>query len=1035
MSIYSKAVQKPITTALIFVAIAIVGLFSFTRLSVDLMPDAETTDIMVLTNYNGASAEDIEMNISKVLENSLNRVDNLKHLTSKSQENLSIITLSFNAGTDIAEATNETRDKIDAVRTYLPDGASNPIIFKFGMKDIPVAILSVESKESSEGLQKILDNLVINPIARINGVGSVNTVGASERVIHVYCSNNKLEAYGLSLPQIAQIISLENKNIPAGQISVGTKSSSLRVQGEFRDPQDLRDIILSSHTGARVYLGDVAEIVDGSQEREQECYTNGKRGAMLMIKKQAGANAVAVSKEIQDLLPQIEKTLPKDIKIKYLIDTSSFIVNTLNNLGNTIAVTFIIVMLIVYIFLARRSATFIIVLTIPVSLIGAFIYLLVSDNTLNVISLSSLSIAIGMVVDDAIVVLENITQHIERGSLPKQAAVHATNEVGISVVASTLTMLAVFLPLTVVKGSVGIFFHQLGWIVSIVMIVSTLAALSLTPMLSSQLLKRTAKPKKTWKALRGFHNFLTQLEVKYAQSLAWSLKHRKTVIFGSIGLFILSTLLLPFVKKEFMAQGDSSFLMSKIELPIGTQVSETKAFGLMIENRLRQELKEIKIISLTVGETSNTTSNAMGSMNGTNGISYYISLVKPSERSLSQNEVAEKIRAIYAEYPEIYKSSVSSGTGNPNADNSDVSISIFGHNFNETDLIAKELKDKLIQEPACSEINLSRKPYTPEYRFIFDRKKLADNGLNISSASSALKMAVNGMTVSFYREDGDEHNIRLSLRKEDRKDLEDILKMQIPTQSGFVALSELGSIKESYTPPNIDRRDRSRVINIALTVANGYALSDLSQAVQKALNEVKFPSDISYKLGGSFEKQQETFGDLSLLLILIIILVYIVMAAQFESLSVPFVIMFSVPFAFTGVFLGLFITRIPMGTMAFIGLIMLVGIVVKNGIVLIDYIQLCRGRGMSISLSIVQSGQSRLRPVLMTTLTTVLGMVPMALGIGQGAETWQSMGVSVAFGLAVSTLITLILIPTIYASVEGFRFKKNRKLKAIGTKA
>ncbi len=1032
MSIYSKAVRKPITTALIFVAIAIVGLFSYTRLSLELMPNIETTDIFVVTSYNGASAEDIEMNVTKLLENSLNSVDNLKHINSKSKDNLSTITLSFNAGTDIAEATNETRDKLDAVRNFLPEGAENPVIFKFGMKDIPVAILSVEAKENSAGLEKILDNTLVNALARIDGVGSVNVVGAAKRVIQVYCDRAKLEGYGLSLGQIAQVISQENRNIPAGQIDIGSKTSSLRVQGEFTNPNELKKVILFSSNGQRVYLGDVARVEDSVEELQQECYTNGLRGATIMIKKQSGTNAVAISQKIKELLPKIQEDLPKDVKVKYLIDTSSFITGTLNNLGNIIAITFIVVMIIVYIFLARRSATFIIVLTIPVSLIGAFIYLLVSDNSLNVISLSSLSIAIGMVVDDAIVVLENITAHIERGSLPKQAAVHATNEVGISVVASTLTMLAVFLPLTMVTGQVGLFFRQLGWIVSIVMIVSTLAALSLTPMLSSQMLTKRREGHKHFILIAYFHRFLAYLERRYTQTLSWSLKHRKAVVGIAFVFFLSSMLLLPFVKKEFMPKEDNSFLAAKVELPVGMQVAEAKAFALSLEERLRRELPEIKISSTIVGQTSSSSSSTMGSQNTTNAIDYFFGLVKPYERSLSQEELADKIRAIIKSYPNVTALTVNEGKGNPNADNSDVAVNIFGHEFDKTDKIVKDLKAKFAEIPACAEIAISRKEYTPEYRFVFDRQKLADNGLNLSTAGTILKQAINGVVVSRYREAGQEYDIRLSLAQEDRRSLQDILKIQIPTPSGaFIYLSDLGSIQESYSPPSIERRDRSRVVTLSLTVKSGYALSDLVSKVERIMDSEPLPSDISYSLTGTYEKQKDTFGDLSLLLLLIIFLVYIVMAAQFESLSVPFVIMFSVPFAFTGVFFGLLITQIPMSSMAFVGLIMLVGIVVKNGIVLIDYIQLCRERGQGITLAILSSGQSRLRPVLMTTMTTVFGMIPMALGIGEGANTWQSMGVAVAFGLSVSTLVTLVLIPTIYASVEGFRMKKNRKVKII----
>ncbi len=1032
MSIYKRAVQKPITTALIFVAIAIIGLFSYTRLSVELMPDIQTTDIIVITSYKGASAEDIELNVTKLLENSLNSVDKLKHITSKSSENVSLITLSFNAGADIAEATNEVRDKLDAVRNYLPEGVENPIIFKFGMKDIPVAMLTVESKESASGLNKILDTKVVNSLARIDGVGSVNLMGASQRTIQVYCEQSKLQAYGLTLGQIAQAIARDNRNIPAGSISVGSKNSSLRIQGEFSSVEDIRDVVLYAEGGKHIYLRDVCRIVDGAEEKQQESYTNGRKGALIMVKKQSGANAVAVSEEIARQLPMIQKELPKDIKVNYLIDTSDFIVNTLNNLGQTIAITFIIVMLIVYIFLVRYSATFIIVLTIPVSLIGAFIYLMMSGNSLNIISLSSLSIAIGMVVDDAIVVLENISSHISRGSLPKQAAVHATNEVGLSVVASTLTMLAVFLPLTMVTGSIGLLFRQLGWIVSIVMIISTVAALSLTPMLSSVMLKRERKERKKSLFIRKFHQFLDTLDSYYCRSLAWCLGHRKVTILISLLLFASSLLLLPLIKTEYMKQGDNSFLSVEVELPVGVQLDEARDFGLKLDRELRAEIEEIRIVSMSLGQASANNMMAMVRGSGTNIINFYFGLLPPSERDLDQKAVADKIRSFLKKYPEIVKSKVSNGGGDPNANGSDVLINLYGYDFQKTQELANGLTNKFKEIPACAEIVNSRKDYMPEYQFVFDRDKLADKGLSLSVAGQQLKNAVNGMVVSRYREDGQEYDIRLSLLPEDRTNLEDVLKIQIASPYGYqVNLSKLGHLEASSTPPTIDRRDRSRVLSLGLSLKSGYALSDLAKEVEAIMEKESLPQDMSYSIGGTYEQKKESFRDLSLLFVLIILLVFIIMAAQFESLSVPMVIMFSVPFAVTGVFLGLLLTQIALGSMAFVGLIMLVGIVVKNGIVLIDYIQLCRERGQSISRAILNSGRSRLRPVLMTTLTTVLGMLPMSLGLGEGGAIWQSMGVALASGLSFSTLITLFLIPTIYASVEGFRIKKNRKLRTL----
>ena len=460
MSLYQSAVKKPITTALIFVGIAIFGIFSLIQIPINLYPDIDTNTIMVMTTYSGASAQDIENNVTKPLENTLNSVSNLKDMTSKSKENVSIITLEFEYGIDIDVATNDVRDKLDMVTSSLPDEADTPIIFKFGADDIPILLLSVTADESTNGLNKILDDKVANPLARIAGVGTVSISGAPTREIKVYCDPYKLEAYNLTIETIAQIIGQENKNTPAGSIDIGSNTYSMRVQHEFTDASQMNDLVVGHQGDKVIYLKDVATVEDGLEERSQETYNNGHKGGMIIIQKQSGANSVNISKKVKAKLPEIQESLPSDVKLGIIVDTSDNILNTIDSLKETIFITFILVMLVVFVFLGRWRATFIIVLTIPISLLASLIYLFATGNTLNIISLSSLSIAIGMVVDDAIVVLENVTTHIERGSRPKQAAVYATNEVAISVIASTLTMLAVFMPLTMIKGIAGIMFRQ-----------------------------------------------------------------------------------------------------------------------------------------------------------------------------------------------------------------------------------------------------------------------------------------------------------------------------------------------------------------------------------------------------------------------------------------------------------------------------------------------------------------------------------------------------------------------------------------------
>ena len=489
MSIFRSAVNKPVTTFLIFLAFAILGVFSLTRLPIDFFPDIESNTIMVMSAYPGASAEDVENNLTKVLENALNGVADLKDLNSQSKENLSFLTLTFKYGIDIESATNDVRDKLDMVNSNLPDGASTPVIFKFSADDMPILILSATARQSVSAMDKILDDRVATPLARVSGVGTVSIAGAPKREIQVYCDPTKLNAYGLSIGTIAGVISAENRNIPSGSIDIGSETYNLRVKKEFQDPSELLDLVVGhSASGGNVYLRDVARVNDGLEEKSQESYTNGVRGAQIIIQKQSGYNTVQVIRDVKKAMKNIEKTLPSDFSFVTVMDSSDHIINTINSLKETILITFLVVMLVVYVFLGRWRGTLIVVLSIPIALLASLMYLLATGNSLNIISMSALSIAIGMVVDDAIVVLENVTTHLERGEKPKEAAVHGTSEVGISVIASTLTMLCVFIPLTMISGMAGVMFKQLGWIVSIIMIVSTTAALTLVPMMCSVLL-------------------------------------------------------------------------------------------------------------------------------------------------------------------------------------------------------------------------------------------------------------------------------------------------------------------------------------------------------------------------------------------------------------------------------------------------------------------------------------------------------------------------------------------------------------------
>ncbi len=1037
MSLYASAVKRPIMTTLCFVAVAILGLFSLSTLPIDLYPDVETNTIMVMTTYQGASAQDIEQNVTRPLENALNAVNDLKHITSKSRENISLITLEFEYGKDIDVLTNDVRDKLDMVNSALPDNSETPIIFKFSSDMVPIVMLSVQADESMPGLYKILDDGVVNPLARISGVGSVSISGAPKREIHVYVDPHRLEAYNLSIETISQIIAAENRNIPGGSFDIGSDTYSLRVQGEFTSADQMKKIVVGSRDGRNIYLSDVARVDDSLEERAQETFNDGRRGAMIVIQKQSGANSVEISDQVLKMLPSLQRRLPSDVKLDIIVDTSDNIRNTIDSLVETVLYALLFVIIVVFAFLGRWRATLIITITIPISLIASFIYLALTGNSLNIVSLSALSISIGMVVDDAIVVLENVTTHIERGADPKQAAINGTNEVAVSVVASTLTLIAVFFPLTLVTGMTGVLFRQLGWMVTIMMIISTVCALSLTPMLCSQLLRKDNKHGKIYTLLFSpVNRGLDAFDNGYGRLLGKVVSHKTVTVLVCIGIFIGSLWLVRRVGTEFFPTADDGRLRVNLELPIGTRVEIAKETTARLAKEWRDKYPEIKVLNYTTGQASSD--NVFGSLsdNGSHIVSMNVRLSDPGDRERKITEIAAMMRKDLEHYPEFSKYQVNVGGMGGMGGQSTIDYEIYGYDFAETDSVAQRLVRVLRGIKGAADVRVSRSDYQPEYQVDFDREKLAMYGLNLQTAATYLRNRINGALSSQFREDGEEYDIKVMYAPEHRASLEDIENILLYSPQGnSVRVKDVGKVVERFTPPTIERKDRERIITVS-TVADGVPMSRIVDESQKAIDNMDIPVGINIQLAGSYEDQQDSFRDLLTLALLVIILVYIVMAAQFESYTYPGIIMTSLLFAFSGVFIMLYITGHNLNVMSLIGAIMLIGIVVKNGIVLIDYISLNRERGMSIRRAVIDGGRSRLRPVVMTTLTTILGMVPMAVGTGQGSEMWRPMGVAVIGGLTFSTILTLLFVPTLYCIFAYVGVKnQRRKLRKAKAKA
>lgn len=1032
MKPYETAVKNPVGTALIFIGVVLIGLMFYRQLPIDLYPNIDMNIVSVMTSYSGAGAEDVEANVTRPLEDALNSTEKLKEITSQSKDGISIIILEFEYGTNMDEVMNDVRDKVSMISGYLPDGTEDPMILKFSSDMIPVVILSATARESSAALYKILDEQVANPLNRISGVGTVSVSGAPEREVQVNVIPQKLEAYNLSVEQIAQVIAAENVNVPAGNIDIGSQTYMLRLEGQFSNSDQLNNIIVGSSLGKPIYLRDVATVSDTLESRIQESYTNGERSATIVVQKQSGANSVQIADAVKAELTVLQKNLPPDIKLVTVMDTSDYIKVSINSLLETIILALIIVGIIVLLFLGRWRATIIVMVTIPISLIGSFIYLYLTGNTINIISLSALSITIGMVVDDAIVVLENITSHIERGSRPKQAAIYGTEEVSLSVIASTLTIIAVFLPMTMVGGFVGVMFKQLGWMVTIIISLSLIIALTLTPMMSSGMLRATKDI-----TMNGFDRWYSQrilplldaIDNLYARLVNQVARRRKTTLVTIILIFLVSVVISALtLKTEFMPASDNNSIAITVEMPTGTRMELARETGHRFAEQMKGKYPEIEIISFSVGAASEDNTWAAMQDNASNIITYRIRLTEAKNRKKSIYDVSDEMRQDLAAMPEVRRFKVQPGGGVMGmTGGSNVELEIYGYDLLLTSRVAEELQARMEEVKGLRDITISRKDYRLEYQVQFDREKLALNGLSMSTAAGAIRNRINGLVLSRYREEGEEYDIRVRFDEKYRESIEDIENILIYNPMGVgVRIRDLGTVVETSTLPQIDRQDRQRIVKVSGTIY-GRALSEVVADVNSVLDSYDLPSGVQIEIGGSMEEQQESFSQLGLLLILVSLLVYIVLASQFESLTYPFMIILTVPFAFTGSILLLSLSGEPLGIMGFVGLIMLVGMVVKNAIVLIDYINLNRERGMSIITAVVHGGRSRLRPVLMTTLTTILGMVPLAIGTGQGSEMWKALGISIIGGMTFSTIITLVLIPALYSIMAGNGVRRRRR--------
>lgn len=1030
MAIYKTAIEKPVTTALIFVAVIVIGVFSFLRLPIDQFPEMDPPYITVMTTYPGASASEMETNVTKIMENALTSVDHLKHITSQSKDNLSMVVLQLEWGSNMDEAVNDVRSFVDMTKNNLPDNCGTPMIFKLSTSSMPVAQYSITADETYAGLDKILNDEVIPQLNQIDGIGNLSLSGAPDRYVYVNIDQQKLDAYGISLEQVGNVVAANNLNLSSGTVKMPQEQYQMQVRSEYIESSEIANLMVTmTPQGQQVFIRDIATVKDTIKDLSLDEKTNGREAVRLIIAKQTGANTVQVCRDVRKELAKIQKQLPTDVKIEKIYDSSENIQNSINSLEESILYALLFVVLVVLFFLGKWRATIIIGITIPIALIVAFIYLGLADSSLNIISLSSLTIAIGMVVDDAIVVLENITRHVERGENPREAAIYATNEVWVSVIATTLVLVAVFVPLTMLNGMAGIMFHELGWIVTVVCCTSTVVAISLTPMLCSKLLKARKvhvdengdliddeASEKTWYD-KTVVKFLDRVDALYARSLSWCLSHKALTLTILLVFFGLS--LLPAITgkigTDFMQQQDNGRLSVTVKLQRGTRIEETLKTARTLERRFVELVPYIELINTSAGSNDDATIAAMFSSTMNNKIGMTVRVPKKWYRKETIWEIAETLRQEMAQYPEIIEYQCNVSGGGPGGGNNTVDVEIYGYDFDKTSQLAEQTRYLCSQLEGARDVNISREDDRPDIKITVDKEKASRLGLSSATISTYLRNRVTGMSCGYLKDDGSEYDIVVRLEEDDRNSISDIMDLSIPTATGkSVKLSEIAAVGEYWAPPTIERKSRQRIVTVKVTPYNT-SLGELAQEIEtKVIPQLDVPVGYSTHIGGNYEDQQDMFGDMALLAALIILLVYIVMASQFESLRMPAIIMFTVPFALSGVIIALWITHRSLDMIGALGLVLLVGIVVKNGIVLVDYINLMRERGYELNTAIAMSGQSRIRPVLMTAFTTILGMVPMAVSNGEGAEMWQPLGIVVIGGLTVSTFLTLYVVPVLY---------------------
>lgn len=1018
MNLSSLSVKRPVTTIMFVLIIILLGFVSLSKLPIDLYPKIEIPVAIVSTQYSNVAPEEIENLVTRPIEEAVGTIENIDTIQSITSEGSSIVVVQFKFGTDMNFAALKMREKVDMVKGFLPDDASDPMVMQID----PNAQAIMQIAVSGADIPIIQDyaNSVMKPaLERLQGVASVDIAGGYDSYVSIKVQPEKLSGYGLTLDTLSQSLALENINLPAGSIKNGTQELNLRTVGEFESLRDIKQIPINLPTGATIKLEDIADVSLTNKDISSISKVNGEAAVSISVQKQSGTNTVLVANEIREVIDDFKHHSKYDIKI--IFDSSTYIKEAIAQVANSGLVGGILAIFVLLIFLRNIRSTIIIGLTIPISIISTFILIYFNDITLNMMTLGGLALGIGMLVDNSVVVLENIYRYAQDGYSKKEAAILGSKEVAMAVTASTLTTVAVFLPIAFVDGIASIMFKELALTITFSLASSLVMSLTLIPMLASKILKvDDMQGKHHVNKIKLFGILLDKtdaiyfaLETKYKDLLYWSLKHRKSVIIFTITIFIASIFSVSLIGMEFMPTADEGAFSINLELEPGSKVEDTSK---MIDE-VAEKIIDIEAIDYIFSTTAGN--NFMSSSPNTGSIQC---MLKPlAERSVSTSDVILQVESLTANIPGLKTTITSQNSmmigGNP------ISIQLKGNDLDVLKDISTEISDIVKSVNGTRNVSSSLDNPIPQIEIKLKRNYASKFGLSTAMVSSTVKSMIDGKTATRYKLNGDEIDVIIEVASNYNKSIDNLKQLNITSPTGVsVPLGLIADISIESGPLQINRDNQSRIVTVSSDIYNR-DLASVTADIQEKINNINLPKGYTIEFGGQNKEMIEAFADLALALMLAIILVYMIIAAQFESLLTPFIIMFTTPLAISGGIIGLYITNRTISILSIIGFIMLSGIVVNNAIVLIDYINTRRSRGEERTEAILQAGKIRLRPILMTTLTTVLALIPMAIGIGEGAELQAPMATVVIFGLLISTLLTLVFIPVLYTVFDNYHEK------------